>query len=87
MNWHHFYVRYYRRYAGWLPVQFCMICGRPYWGGLPRFWIVRKRCHRTGRFYSTIGMTWQASWKDYCSMECCEIEGRLLDLTYPHLRK
>lgn len=27
---------YWRRYLGWLPVQFCMVCGRWYWGGLPR---------------------------------------------------
>jgi hypothetical protein len=27
---------YWRRYLGWFPVQFCMVCGRAYWGGLPR---------------------------------------------------
>ena len=30
--------RYYcRRYLGFLPGQFCVICGRWYWGGLPWF--------------------------------------------------
>lgn len=26
---------YWRRYLGWFPIQFCAICGKPYWGGLP----------------------------------------------------
>ena len=26
---------WYRRYLGWFPIQFCMICGGWYWGGLP----------------------------------------------------
>jgi hypothetical protein len=26
---------WYRRCLGWVPVQFCMVCGRAYWGGLP----------------------------------------------------
>jgi hypothetical protein len=30
-GWHY----YWRRYLGWFPVQFCMMCGKWYWGGLP----------------------------------------------------
>lgn len=26
---------FWRRYVGWFPIQFCMICGHWYWGGLP----------------------------------------------------
>ena len=28
---------YWRRYFGWVPIQFCMVCHRPYWGGFPTF--------------------------------------------------
>ena len=53
---------YYRRYLGWLPVQFCMVCGRAYWGGWPEWefdgWKIR--------------LVWLAWWKDYCSQKCCD---------------
>jgi hypothetical protein len=31
----------YRLHCGWLPVQFCMECGRPFWAGFPRWWFVK----------------------------------------------
>lgn len=61
-----FYLKYWRRYAGWFPIQLCMICGKPYWGGLPRpRWLFGSRC-------------WEAAWMDYCSQECCDEDGRRL---------
>lgn len=55
---------WYRRYLGWLPVQFCMVCGKPYWGGFPypSKWL-------TWPWKWTL--QWQASWMDYCSRKCC----------------
>lgn len=54
----------YRRYFGWLPVQFCMVCGKSYWGGFPQWeW-------REGRIVNV----WQAWMMDYCSTECCEFD-------------
>lgn len=63
---------YYRRYLGWLPVQFCMMCSKPYWGGLPRFWVVKKwEFAPTPKTYRwRLACTWQASWREYCSKEC-----------------
>lgn len=59
---------YYRRYLGWLPVQFCMMCGRWYWGGLPVFW------YRFGKWQ----WLWMPSWMDYCSKKCCDEELEML---------
>lgn len=28
---------FWHRWFGWCPIQFCMICGRCYWGGWPWF--------------------------------------------------
>lgn len=53
---------YWRRYLGWLPLQWCMVCGDPYWGGFPRWSIERGR----------IRFQWQACWADYCSHKCCD---------------
>lgn len=69
---HHFisHWRYYwRRYLGWLPLQFCMVCEGPYWGGLP---VPRWLSCLTGLD------EWMPCWKDYCSEYCCEIEHELL---------
>lgn len=68
---------WYRRYLGWLPVQFCMVCGSPYWGGFPRFWFYRishydDRLNAVRRWH--FGPTWLAWWKDYCSQSCCDID-------------
>ncbi len=81
-DWHSFYVCYWRRYAGWFPVQFCMTCGKWYWGGLPRVWIVKESIEIEHIRYPDscfeiverwkIKNTWQAWWKDYCSRECCD---------------
>lgn len=39
-GWHYWYVRYF----GWIPVQFCRVCKRPYWGGWPmRGWQASMR--------------------------------------------
>lgn len=52
---------YYRRYLGFLPVQFCMVCGRAYWAGWPSFeW-------EHGCWF----MPWMV---DYCSRECCDVD-------------
>lgn len=52
---------YWRRWLGWLPLQFCMVCGKPYWGGLPS---VRLRALR-------LEVQWLPWWKEYCSLKCC----------------
>lgn len=59
-GWRH----WYRCWCGWFPVQFCMVCGKPYWGGFPRI----------GRWYGKgrIRFTWLAWWKDYCSRACAD---------------
>lgn len=62
------YKYFHRRWLGWFPIQFCMVCGKPYWGGLLRWWWIGGR----------IRLTSLAWWQDYCSSECCEEEmGRL----------
>jgi hypothetical protein len=53
---------FWRRWLGWMPVQFCMVCGKAYWGGWPQWeW-------RDGRLTNI----WQAWFMDYCSTKCCE---------------
>lgn len=84
---------WYRRYFGCIPIQFCMTCGRWYWGGLPRWWIVKYYAgtktkswqakdghyHKEWSFYRyRVEMTWQAAWKDYCSQECCDGDPEVL---------
>lgn len=74
---------YWRRYLGWMPVQKCMVCGKWYWGGLPRFWFVKVTRYmpggeRAGDRYRFC-CTWQASWMDYCSHKCCEEDMASLD--------
>lgn len=54
----------WRYHLGWMPVQPCMNCGRWFWGGLPRWWWMGE----DGKW----GMTWQASWCDFCSRECAD---------------
>jgi len=73
---------WYRRYFGWIPIQFCMVCGKWYWGGLPRWWVIREGFKVTNKAHPSypngfktrgvyrIRMTWAASWMDYCSMKC-----------------
>ncbi len=72
---------HYRRYLGFMPVQWCMVCGRAYWGGFPRFWLVSRLIyigddcittftHKTRRW--RLECTWQAWWQDYCSSSCCQ---------------
>lgn len=89
---------WYRRYCGWIPIQFCMICGRWYWGGLPRFWITNKVAGQKtnnyeGNIYQTpiykkgIGATWLPSWKDYCSQKCCDDDGTAIDKYFESIRK
>lgn len=55
---------YWRRYLGWFPVQFCVICGRPYWGGFPYPSLDQIRA---GHFWQ-----WIPWWSDYCSQRCAE---------------
>lgn len=54
----------YRRYLGWLPVQFCMVCGRAYWGGFP--------CFEWDRRTKRPICTWAAWMMDYCTSECAQ---------------
>lgn len=70
---------WYRRLFGWLPVQFCMVCGKPYWGGWPRFHLDAETIMqpgskwvgwpRSGKRWTCV---WQAYWMDYCSKECSD---------------
>lgn len=55
---------YYRRYFGWLPVQFCMVCGGWYWGGFP--------CPAAPRHWRNHFWQWMPAWRDYCSRECAD---------------
>ena len=68
---------WYRLYFGWLPIQFCAVCGHWYWGGLPRWWIVREvviteQPTKELNYRYVLKTTWEASWKDYCSQKCCD---------------
>lgn len=65
-RWHY----YYRRYLGFIPIQFCMICGKPYWGGLPLFGFASETSWK-------LTWLWQASWQDCCSRQCNEIDFEL----------
>jgi hypothetical protein len=73
---------WYRRCFGWVPFQKCMVCDSWYWGGLPQFWI-KDTCTFSGEpihwLFRPLVCTWQASWKDYCSRECCDTEGEALE--------
>ena len=62
MKLYDFYLRYWRVYAGWFPIQLCMVCAKPYWGGFPQW---EKQ---NGKWE----YVWEASYKEYCSQECCE---------------
>lgn len=83
---------WYRRYFGWVPIQFCMTCGKRYWGGLPRWWLVKKPTFVTRGFHiidrsykRVIRSTWQAAWMDYCSMECCDNDPEVLAMEQQRL--
>lgn len=58
-RWHYLF----RRYLGFLPWQFCMVCGRAYWAGFPGCWN-----------WSTWRFDWMPSMSDYCSKACCDEE-------------
>jgi hypothetical protein len=62
-RWHYLY----RRYLGWLPVQFCMICERAYWAGFPDCWN-----WQTWRF------DWMPWMQDYCCKKCADEDCGLL---------
>ena len=64
-----FYYRW-RKYFGWMPVQFCVLCGKPYWGGFPRYYFTKPR----GWFWP-----WM---QDYCSKECADEDMELVDSLY-----
>lgn len=69
---------WYRRCLTWIPIQFCFVCGKIYWAGLPRWsiewvsldsldhkqWYPNTNCRRR------IVSRWLPGWKDYCSEEC-----------------
>lgn len=54
------------RRAIWFPIQFCMICGRPFWAGLPvpKWMPFRWTLFRMDE--------WMPGWNDYCSKKCCD---------------
>lgn len=56
----------YRRYFGWFPIQFCIWCGKPYWGGWPMFDM--GQC------------VWLAWMKEFCSKQCSEASHDFDDL-------
>lgn len=62
---------FWRRYLGWMPIQFCMVCGKPYWGGLPRWGWVDDFFGFESRSFR---MTWAAWMQDYCSQECHDVD-------------
>jgi hypothetical protein len=79
---------WWSRHLGWFPIQFCHVCGKAYWGGLPRWWWVHHlywignrsvnlavvdRSEEKVDFWKW-GPTWMPSWADYCSKKCCDIE-------------
>lgn len=65
-----FYLRNRSKWwVAWFPIQMCILCGKPYWGGLPRWerWL---------------GWTWIPSWNDYCSGECANEDVEFCDNVY-----
>lgn len=62
---------WYRRRLGWIPIQPCMMCGKWYWGSLPRWWFWPSK-HHVGLERRRWRQTWQASWKEFCSAKCNE---------------
>ena len=67
---------YWRWHLGWLPWQLCQVCGKCYWGGLPRWW------WQGGRWQCT----WQAAWADYCSRKCANEDMEQTDALMKELR-
>lgn len=66
---------YWRRYLGWFPVQFCMVCGKPYWGGLPKFeWQLCENLDRGPMMKRRLICVWMPWWMDYCSQKCADEE-------------
>ncbi len=51
---------WWKRHCGLIPFQFCMVCGRLYWGGWPWFSIREWQWQ------------WKPWWGDYCSKSCCD---------------
>ena len=82
MNWRY----YWRRYLGWLPLQWCMWCGRPYWGGWPRWtvaWVSKtgddhKAWVAGKNFRRAIVPMWLPLWKEYCSRKCADADLEML---------
>lgn len=68
MNWKY----YWRRYLGWFPVQFCMVCGHWYWGGFPQWSKDIYFGQKDGKPHWCC--IWQAWMKEYCSRECADID-------------
>lgn len=54
--------RWWGRYLAGVPVQWCTMCGRAYWGGFP-LWNFRQRRWQ-----------WLASYKEFCSRKCADEE-------------
>ena len=63
------FILFWRRRFCWFPVQFCMVCGKAYWAGLPRFEFENK-LFADGSEGSVILVTWMPWWSDYCSRAC-----------------
>ncbi len=67
---------WWRTWLGWVPLQWCMVCGRPYWGGFPRPAFRRIGARPVGSLRWIPGLRWQwlPWWKDYCSHRCARAE-------------
>ena len=61
---------YWRRYLAWFPVQFCFVCGKGFWGGMPSAW---------GWRVWPICWKWLPGWNDYCSHECAKSDMEFID--------
>ena len=59
----------WRRYFGWFPIQFCVMCNCPYWGGLPKpEWLFGAE------------RQWMPWWSDYCSQSCCHADQEIQEI-------
>lgn len=71
-HWHYLY----RRFLGFLPIQFCMVCSKPYWAGFPGCWN-----RHAWRF------DWMPSMSDYCSRACCDEDLEMCAAMHPEITR
>lgn len=61
-----------KRFMAWFPLQSCMMCGKPYWGGWPRFDFRRRQ------------WAWLPDWQDYCGQECASEDAEFCENVLKH---